>query len=586
MKDARGADVTIAEVTGAEVTGAEVTGAGGSQRDARAARPYVTDGDGGEERGVIDGASEHPSRSQDVITGEWQVDTAHRNLLDNLPVLVFRWSVRGSLLRFVNRAFTRMLGYPVEHAYERGLAATLVDDVSRARFASWLERAAAGWEVPWSEITFAAADGRRVATRMMLYPVLSERGTVDAVEGIARDVQAEIDARRKLAHTDRLAAIGQLAAGIAHEINNPAAFVSLNLQMLARAVGTLRADGGDPATLAAMERILTDTSEGMQRIVSIVGELKQFARIPEGARMTPLDVNGLVQSAVTLTRAELRDRARIELDLGRLPPIVADHARLVQVLVNLLFNAAHAIPPGAPSRHVVRVETRMIVDRIRIRVEDTGVGIPPEVLPHIFDPFFTTWGEGGLIGLGLSLSADFVRRMGGAIEVESSPGRGSVFVVELPIDAAESVPSTDEVSEPPARRPRVLVVEDERALAAIIARHLAAEHEVVLAYDAASAERALGEATFDAVLCDLRLPDALGTDVHAVAVARDPSLARHFILVTGAALDPTLDAFCAEHGVTLLEKPFDAATLVQTVRRATAGRERPPGTSSSLPPRA
>jgi PAS domain S-box-containing protein len=507
-------------------------------------------------------------------------------LLDNLPVLVFRWSVRGGRLRFVNRAFTRMLGYPVEHAYERGVSATLVDDVSRARFAAWAERAAAGEEVPWSEITFAAADGRRIAARMMLYPVRGEGGRVEAVEGIARDVQAEVDARRKLAYTDRLAAIGQLAAGLAHEINNPAAFVSLNLQLLARSLASLRDGGADPATLAAMERMLEDTSEGVQRIVAIVGELKLFARIPEGARTTPLDVNRLVQSAVTLTRAELRDRARIELDLGRLPPLAADHARLAQVLVNLLFNAAQAIPPGAPARHVVRVETRLIVDRIRIRVEDSGVGIPADVLPHIFDPFFTTWGEGGLVGLGLSLSADFVRQMGGAIEVESAPGRGSVFVVELPIEPQEPEPEPGPSPTPRERRPRVLVVEDERALAAIVARHLAAEHDVVLAYDAASAAQALGEGSFDAVLCDLRLPDALGTEVYALATAHSPELARHFVLVSGAALDPALEEFCAERGVALLEKPFDASTLVEVVRRAAAGSEPPPGAISSIPPRA
>jgi|GEM_PF-4174390 len=527
----------------------------------------TSDGPGGSPRGprpAAPGPTPKTVVTNNATTGEWHVDSAHRTLLDNLPVIVFRHSIRRKQLTFVNKAWERILGRPVAEAYEHGLARALPDDVARAELSASIARAAAGEEVPWCEAVFVATDGRRVTVRLMLYPVRDERGNVEAVEAIGRDVQAEVDARRKLIQTDRLAAIGQLAAGIAHEINNPAAFVALNLQHLTRTYPRLRDGLADADMLARFEQTLEETSLGVQRIVSTINELKLFARIPEGAFSTPVDVNRLVRSAIVLTKSEIRHRASLVTDLDEeLPLLPGDHARLGQVFVNLLFNAAQAIPPGDVAHHVVRIETRAVKERIRIRITDTGVGIPLDVLPRIFDPFFSTWPHGGT-GLGLAISADVVRQMGGSIEVESHPGTGSSFTVELPVrDVEKSKPTRTRTVE----GGRVLIVEDERVLAAAMARQLAGRFDVELAHDGQSALRALELADFDVVLCDVRLPDTLGMQLFESATLARPAIASRFVFVTGDALDVALQEFVARHGLSLLEKPFDATDLERVVLR-------------------
>jgi nitrogen-specific signal transduction histidine kinase/CheY-like chemotaxis protein len=370
--------------------------------------------------------------------------------------------------------------------------------------------------------------------------------------------QAELEQRQRLIQTDRLAAIGQLAAGIAHEINNPAAFVALNLQHLARTFARVRAGTADAATLDHFAQTLEDTAGGVRRIVATVDALKLFARIPEGARSTPIDVNELVRSAITLTRGEIRGRARLVTDLDpALPLLPGDHALLGQVCVNLLLNAAQAVPRGTPDEHEVRIETRAVDDRVRIRVSDTGAGLPPELLPHIFDPMVVARSVGHT-GLGLAISADAVRRMGGMLDVESVPQGGTRFTVELPVVDVGPV-ARDAIRSPHGGR--ILVVEDEEMLALAMVRQLERRFTVVVAPDATSALQALASGDFAQVFCDVGLPDLAGTTLFERAVERTPTLATRFVFVTGDALDPALEALVARHGLRVLEKPFDPADL-------------------------
>jgi len=369
---------------------------------------------------------------------------------------------------------------------------------------------------------------------------------------------AEFEQRQRIIQTDRLAAIGQLAAGIAHEINNPAAFVGLNLQHLTRTFAQVRAGTADEATLDRFAQTLEETAGGVRRIVATVDALKLFARIPEGARSTPIDVNELVRSALTLTRGEIRGRARLVTDLDPdLPLLTGDHALLGQVCVNLLLNAAQAIPRGAPDEHEVRIETRAENARVRVRVSDTGAGLPPDLLPHIFDPLVVARSVGHS-GFGLAISADAVRRMGGVLDVESTPGGGTCFTVELPvIDVASAPPLHDAPT--PSRR--VLVIEDEQMLALAMVRQLEPRFDVTVAHDAASALGFLAEGDFVRVFCDVGLPDTSGTTLFEQAIARTPANASRFVFVTGDPLEPTLEALVARHGLRILDKPFDPADL-------------------------
>ena len=251
----------------------------------------------------------------------------------------------------------------------------------------------------------------------------------------------------------------------------------------------------DASTVLRVRELLQEVSEASARIGNIVGELKLFTRLPEGAHVTPVDVNRVVQMAVTLTSAELRRRAHLEINLGELPLVPGEYASLGQAFVNLLLNAAQAIDAkdgrvaGGPP-NVVRVSTFVEGGAIVVSVSDTGVGIEPRVLSRIFDPFFKMRASGEGAGLGLAIAHNLARRVGGDIRVTSALGQGSTFDVVLPLgdDVTHASRSTFEAvrvapsgtmraapaaGEPPQGRGRVLIVDDEQALAKALARQLA-----------------------------------------------------------------------------------------------------------------
>ena len=320
-------------------------------------------------------------------------------------------------------------------------------------------------------------------------------GHVLGSEGFGVDVTSERDAQRRLLLADRLAALGLLVAGIGHEINNPAAYVSLGVQQIARHLRAAVRQGPDEAR-AALERalpILDDVAAGVHRIAEIVGELKLFARDPDVGTPGPIDLNGVVRSAATLVQAELRSRARLVLELGELPPAPGSWARLSQVALNLLINAAQAIPAGAPERHSVFVTTSIEAGEVRIVVRDSGCGIDPAERQRIFDPFYTTKPVGEGTGLGLAISYDIVRRLGGTIAVESEPGGGSCFTVSLPVRAIDA-DSPARAAVTPEASGSVLVVDDERPLGAAIARELAVRMQVELVHSGGEALMALRRA--------------------------------------------------------------------------------------------
>ena len=285
-----------------------------------------------------------------------------------------------------------------------------------------------------------------------------------------------------------------------------------------------------------------------------------FARIPESAVSTPVDVNRLMTSAVTLTQAVVKSRAKVELDLGELPPLPGDHARLGQVFVNLLVNAAQAIPTGDPERHRVRVETREKSGSVIVRVSDTGVGIPEENLSRVFDPFFTTKGPGDGTGLGLTISMDLVRRAGGTIEVHSEVSKGTTFTITLPVrhSVHSSHPPVARQSEPPSGG-RVLVVEDEQALAIALSRGLSPRFHVEHASDGVRAFERLtreGAPFYDAVLCDLRIPGMDGPALFDATREARPEQATQFVFLTGGAITDEHVHFLRACGRPVLEKPF------------------------------
>ena len=234
----------------------------------------------------------------------------------------------------------------------------------------------------------------------------------------------------QLRFADRLATVGRLAAGVAHEINNPLAFVLSNLTYLHEEL--IRDEPLTPHERREMLSAVADAYEGAGRVRLIAQELKSLSRQDEGER-SAVDMGAVVHSAVKMASLETRHRAQVVEEYQELPLVMGNPARLGQVFLNLLINAAQAIPPGRPEQHRIRVAGRADAEHVTVEVSDTGRGIPPELLERIFDPFFTTKPAGEGTGLGLSISHSIITSLGGTIEVESQVGQGTTFRVTLPL---------------------------------------------------------------------------------------------------------------------------------------------------------
>jgi signal transduction histidine kinase len=273
-----------------------------------------------------------------------------------------------------------------------------------------------------------------------------------AVEREVRDAQVRAAQRKmseQLAISERMASAGMLAAGVAHEINTPLAVAMTNLDFVTDLLGKLsdevralvlgrrerEASAGDAEgleeRLKELDGPLNDTREAIQRIRGIVRDVKLFSR-PHEEERGALDVRKVIESSIRMASTEIRHRARLVKEFGEVPLVDSNEARLGQILLNLLVNAAQAIPEGHAERNEIRIVTRTAENgRAIIEVRDTGTGIPTDVLPRIFDPFFTTKPVGVGTGLGLSLCHRMISDLGGDIAVESRVGKGTVFRVTL-----------------------------------------------------------------------------------------------------------------------------------------------------------
>ena len=396
-----------------------------------------------------------------------------------------------------------------------------------------------------------------------------------------RDVTEERDREVRRLQSEKLASIGMLAAGVAHEINNPASFVLANLEALAGLLQSLDGQTGvDPKTgkrlgfgdvLFEAMTIVQESKEGMARIHRIVRDLHAFSRVDEGTtRLT--DVNAAVESSMTMLRSELRYRTQVERDLRATLRVRASAARLGQVFLNLILNAAHALAGGNPKRNRLYVRSYDDGDHVVVEVEDNGPGIPPDIMPRIFEVFFTTKPPGLGTGLGLPISRDIVRSAGGELTAESTPGRGALFRVRLPAAAASAAEAPKTLTSHKAvQRRRLLAIDDEALLLKAYQRMLSAHHDVKTTLSAKEALRLFSQdRTFDVILCDLQMPDMSGADLYAAVQKRWPELAQKFIFITGGACSHDAREFIETPGLVSIHKPFQAAELLDLIEARTA----------------
>ncbi len=370
------------------------------------------------------------------------------------------------------------------------------------------------------------------------------------------------DTQDQLVHAGRMAAVGTLVAGVAHEINNPLTFVVNNLGFIRDQLEALCATQRvPPAVTSELQQALADVSDGAERVRVIVRDLRVMSR-PQSEQHGPVDVNGALETAVGFAGNELRQRARVVWKLDPVPPVNANEARLGQVFLNLVVNAAQALPEETRTRNEVMISSAHEGDEVVVSIADNGVGISAEHLPRVFDPFFTTKPVGKGTGLGLSICHAIVSGLGGRIAVTSQRGAGSTFRVYLPAAATDLPGLPRPASGAPAPRARILVVDDEEQVATSIRRVLCDEHEVVCAGDVREALAQLDRpGSFDLVLCDLLLPGITGLlELYAEIERRHPEVLDRVVFMSGSSTEAG-DEFLLRTGHRCLDKPCDAASL-------------------------
>jgi signal transduction histidine kinase len=394
--------------------------------------------------------------------------------------------------------------------------------------------------------------------------------------------------REQLLISERMASVGMLAAGVAHEINNPLAILTTNLELASEQLTRLvqqEAPAGSAALAdaagrngrpspprigpAEVNQLLQDAQEAAERIRLIVRDLGSLSRSNDEEQQLPVELHRVLESSIRMASNEIRHRAQLIRNYGEVPLVKGSEAKLGQVFINLIVNAAHAIPEGRAAANEIRVVTRTDdAGCAVVEIHDTGSGIPPSILPRIFDAFFTTKAVITGTGLGLAISHRIVTAYGGNISVESRVGRGSVFRTVLPPvqgKVAEAKSIAPEVSQ--GRRGRILVVDDEKMLGVTIQRALADEHEVTAVTAATEAYRLLkGGAQFDLVLCDLMMPEMSGMDLYAELRKLAPDQTKKFVFMTGGAFTTDAGRFLGQISNPSIEKPLRASKLRSLVR--------------------
>jgi PAS domain S-box-containing protein len=457
------------------------------------------------------------------------------------------------------------------------------------------------------EWTFVRLSGEEFVTTVVL-----TRMEIDGQPLLQATVRDETQMKRLqglLSQSDRLASMGMLAAGVAHEINNPLAYLLYNVEALAddlpgitraaqRCCSALSGQVGEaacaeiagdaevlqPAKLEDAVERAREALAGALRIKNISKALGTFSRV-ERVERSVVDLNYAIECAITMAFNEIKFRARLVKELGPVPPVWASEGKLSQVFLNLLINASHAIDEGRVESNRMTIRTWAEGSEVFVEIKDTGRGIPEENLSRIFEPFFTTKPPGAGSGLGLAICRNIVTEFGGDIRVESEVGKGTRFVIRLPAhpDGHQPPRATPRRPPPPVAvvPGRILVVDDEELLLRALKRRFSGEHEVVPASCGQEARTILEhDQSFDVILCDLMMPEMTGMDLHAWLATHSPSLTARMVFVTGGAFTPMASEYLAGVPNRKLDKPLDGATLKRLVSELVAAARAPAGPES------
>jgi PAS domain S-box-containing protein len=525
---------------------------------------------------VVDPKSHSPVLLSEAQKALHESEERYRQIVEATTDGILRVDAVASIV-FVNRRFAEMLGYEPHEMVGVNVLAFISAEAKAATLEALQDRRRGLKD--GVDSTFRHKNGTDIAVNIAGTPLLDGGGQDFGNLAVVRDVTERKKLQTQLMVSDRMASVGTLAAGVAHEINNPLAVVIGNLDCVAESLGGLLWNDSAPVSsgmsnawfLQEIKAPLDDARDAALRVRLIVRDLKIFSRLPSEESRGPVNVQGVMESSLRMAWNEIRHRARLVKLYGSVPHVEANEARLSQVFLNLLVNAAQSLPEGRAEHNEIRVATRVDGERVIVEVSDTGAGIPPAIISRIFDAFFTTKAVGVGTGLGLAICQRIVADMAGELTVESEVGKGTTFRVAIPVARrAERKVALASLEPAPlaARRGRILVVDDEESVSRAVFRILSKEHDVVVIADAKEAlRRCAGGEQFELVLCDLMMPDMTGMDLHRELSRIAPEQARRMIFLTGGAFTGKARHFLATTSTEYIEKPFAPANLRAIVRR-------------------
>jgi PAS domain S-box-containing protein len=488
------------------------------------------------------------------------VETAHEGiwLLD-----------RDGRTTYMNRRMADMLALDPSETAD----ATLVPFLSEAKVAETITRylhgKTDGTQTFRAQCRLRRKDDSALWGMLAFHSIVDENGSCLGHLATIFDVTEHRRLQEQLMVSDRMASVGILAAGVAHEINNPLAAALTNLHMAVEAMPSLVVSPESEADRNEVEEELRDALEASERLRDIVRDLKIFSRTPETS-LGPVDIQRILESSLRMAWNELKHRARVVRKFQPVPLVHGDESRLGQVFLNLVINAVQAMEEGHAGTNTITISTALDSrGRVEVEVADTGSGMSPEVLAHLFTPFYTTKPVGVGTGLGLSICNRIVQALGGEIMVESEAGKGSNFRVFLPASDAAGMPRRPSR----IRRPiaslsaRILAIDDEPIVGTALKRVMGKDNEVVTETSARKALQRIRDGEhFDLILCDLMMPDMTGVDFYNELRSFAPERAADIVFMTGGAFTPKARSFLETVNNERLEKPFDMTTLKNLVQ--------------------
>jgi PAS domain S-box-containing protein len=497
-----------------------------------------------------------------------QAEEQYRSIFEHAIEGIYQSTPQGRFIA-ANPALARMLGY---NSPEELIGA--ISNIDDQLYVEPQRRAELQWllgereVLQGFEVRLYRKDGSTIWAKMSARAVRDTSGALLYYEGSVEDIserkrtEEELQRQREaLYQTEKLSAMGSLLAGVAHELNNPLSVVLGQTALLSQLTAG--------SMLAVRAEKIGKAAERCARIVKNFLALAR-QRPPERQKVR---LNQIVRETVELLAYPLRvDNVEVVLDLSEaMPTLCADPHQLHQVLINIISNAHQALrETPAPRRITISTQFDPLQARVCLAVADTGPGVPLELQRRIFEPFFTTKSPGQGTGLGLSICRGIIDNHDGSLWVESPPGQGAIFQMELPVRAPHlDMPAVPVADFPAAIRGRaILVVDDEPEVAEVLAEMLTLDgHEVETVANGVVALDKLQERDYDLILSDLRMPELDGPGLYKELERRHPDLLHRIIFLTGDTLSPESRGFLEQTRASAISKPFAPETSRQVVQK-------------------